>query len=89
MLGAKTLRCVEVILRKTQAGHLGPDHRPVGLVEIEQAGALVIPGFLQIAVNKNPGQSCLLAVIQVHRQESDLVDNVDPAKIFVEFDAVE
>ena len=80
---------IEIVLGQAQTDNLGADHGPVALVEIEQLKAAVIAGGLQVAVEKQPAQVGLATVIQVHGQKGDVVDDVDPAQILVELDAVE
>ncbi len=76
-------------LGQAHTGDFRPHHRPVGFVEIEQAQALVISGLLQVAVEEVPAQSTFIAVIEIHHQKRDVVDDIDPAQVVIELDAVE
>ena len=76
-------------LGQADAGDLGPHRGPIDPVEIEQAHPAIVPGTLQVVVDEATRQGLGLGLGQIHGQEGDLVDGVDPAQGRVELDAVE
>ncbi len=79
----------KVLLVRADAGHLCSHQRPVNQVIAQHGKSRVIPGLLQIGVEKAVGEPRQLAVEQVHDQERDLVHDIDPPERLVELDAVE
>ena len=68
---------------------LGTYHRPIDLVIGQQRRAGEIATVFQIGIEYPLSESTSAAKAQIHDQKSQIVDNVDPAEILVEFDAVE
>ena len=68
---------------------LGANHGAIREVIAQQRQAFEVAGRFEIAIDQAPRPGGFAARLQVHREERDLVEHVDPAELFVELDAVE
>ena len=82
-------RTAHNFLSRTQAGDLGAHQRPVDQIVAQHGEPRVIAGSFQIRVEQTPGEVRSLTIVQIHHQKCDFADDVDPAQVVVEFDAVE
>jgi len=76
-------------LEQAQRRHLGTHQRAVNRVKAQQCSCFVVATVAQHLVDKPVGQAALLASQQVNIGEGDITGHVDPAQVFIEFDAVE
>ena len=90
VLGQRSgLRIARYELLRAQSGDLGAHHRPIDEVEAQHAQAIVVSGDLEVSVEEAMRKIRPAAVAKVHHRERNLAHDVDPAHLFVEFDAIE
>src|SRR6185369_8389357 len=77
------------LLPVADGADLGPDQGPIDLVEVEQRQATVIAGGLQVAIEQAPPVVRPAALLEVHDQEGDFAEDIDPAQLGGKLDAVE
>ena len=82
-------RCATGGLGAADARHLGPYHGAVDRVEPQHGCRVVVAAVTQHLVEEPAGQRALPVVEQVGVGECDVAGHVDPAQVFVEFEAVE
>ena len=76
-----------LVVAKTR--HLGPHERAVGDVVVAQGRGGGIAGELGVGVEEGRAQVGAAQPFQVHRQERDVVEDVDVAQVVVEVEAVQ
>ncbi|WP_241546937.1 hypothetical protein [Thiohalobacter thiocyanaticus] len=82
------LRVIAVLL-VFDGRDLGPHHGAIDAVVIQQGQSHVVVGVFQVFIQKAPGQIVMALVVEVHQQEGDLAQGVDPAQVGRELQAVE
>jgi hypothetical protein len=78
-----------VTLSVPHAGDLGTDERAIGDVVIAQRGRGRIAGILGVPVQKQLAEPGRTQPFQVHREERDVIQPVQPASPVVELEAVQ
>src|ERR1035437_1725488 len=80
---------VAVYLCCSQGSHRGPHQGTVNAVETQQGCCLVVSTATPDFVEKPIGQAGLVVRQQIHVGEGDFACHIDPAQVFIEFNAVE
>lgn len=66
----------------------GSHHRPVNEVEPQHVEPAIVTGAFEIAVEQSSCEMLLAVFFEVHDEERDFADHVNPAESGFEFDAV-
>ena len=88
-LDAAALRCCQAALLQPQPAHLGAHQGSIDAVPGPAAQAIPIAAGLHPTVEQQGSKICPAPHRQIHHQEGQLTDRIDPAQGLAEFQGVE
>ena len=65
------------------------DHRPQRQKQRHQGDPAILPGQIEVAVEDQVGETLLPAMVEVHQEESEVVEDIDAGEVFGKLDAIE